>query len=352
MKQNPRKGIRATRRLRDRALSGKSRGGQEKTDDQLDRSFPEAIAHEADTYLGLMEVQNYAPRSILRHRDSLRLFLRWAQDRDLRRAQQITKPILESYQRHLWNHRKSNSKPLGISSQRERLVVLRKFFSWLCRENRLPSNPASELVLPRPEKRLPDQALTLGQLDAVLAVPDITDPLGIRDRAILELFYSTAIRRAELAKLHLDDIHHERRVLHVRLGKGRKDRYVPIGKRALRWLERYLSEVRPLLVLNHSEQALFLTSYGGPFSPDVLGRQVGTHIRTAAMGRKGGTHLLRHTCASHLHEAGADIRYIQQLLGHEHLDTTAIYTQIGITQLQDIHARFHPAEQSRQDPET
>jgi integrase/recombinase XerD len=352
MSRNPRKGIDAARQLRQRALSGKNKGGQSKTGDGLDRSFPEALAHEADTYLGLMEVQNYAPRSILRYRDSLRLFLQWAQDRDLRRALEVTKPILESYQRHLWNHRKSNGKPLGISSQRERLVVLRKFFSWLCRENRLPSNPASEIILPRPEKRLPDQALTIGQLDAVLAIPDLTDPLGIRDRAILELFYSTAIRRTELANLCLDDIHHERRVLHVRLGKNRKDRYVPIGTRALRWLDRYLSEVRPLLVLDHGEQALFLTSYGGAFSPDVLGRKVGSQIRASKMGRTGGTHLLRHTCASHLHEAGADIRYIQQLLGHEHLDTTAIYTQIGIKQLQEIHARFHPAEQPRRDPGT
>lgn len=338
------KGIHASRHLRKRALEGKSRGGREKPDDGLDRSFSGAIAHDADDYLQLMEVRNYAPRSILRHRDSLRQFMAWAQDRDLRRAGQITKPILESYQRWVWNYRKGNGKPLGISTQRERLAVLQKFFRWMCREDRLASNPASELVLPRPEKRLPDPALTPGQLDAVLAMPDVGDPLGVRDRAILEMFYSTAIRRSELAGLTLDAVHHERRTLHIRLGKGRKDRYVPIGQRALAWLNRYLDEVRPRLVINHSEQALFVTSYGGGFSADVLGRMVGKYIAKADMGRTGGCHLLRHTCAGHLHEAGAGIRYIQQLLGHEHLDTTAIYTQIGIRQLQDVHARFHPAE--------
>ena len=103
-------------------------------------------------------------------------------------APEITKPILESYQRWTWNYRKSNGKPLGISTQRQRIVVLQKFFRWMCRDDRLPSNPASELVLPRPEKRLPEQAPTIGQLDAVLAMPDLDDPLGIRDRAILELF--------------------------------------------------------------------------------------------------------------------------------------------------------------------
>lgn len=351
IKPNRAKGIEAARVLRQRALNGKSRGGQDKQSDGLDRSFEGAIAHDGDAYISRMEVQNYAPRSLMRHRDCLRLFMQWAQERDLRRACDITKPILESYQRHIWNYRKTNGKPLGISSQRERIMVLQKFFRWMCRDNRLTSNPASELVLPRNEKRLPEQALTHGQLDAVLAVPDLGDPLGVRDRAILELFYSTAIRRAELVNLQLDDIHHERRIVHVRLGKGRKDRYVPIGNRALRWLTRYLDEVRPLLVLQHSEQALFVTSYGGGFSPDVLGRKVASCIRQAKIGRTGGTHLLRHTCASHLHEAGADIRYIQQLLGHEHLDTTAIYTQIGIKALQEVHARFHPAEQPRREPE-
>ncbi len=193
------------------------------------------------------------------------------------------------------------------------------------------------------ERRLPVAALTREQMSQLFAVPNVTDPLGLRDRAILELFYSSGIRRTELCKIELPQLHLERRTLHIRQGKGKKDRFVPIGEHALYWLERYLSESRPQLKLNTRSDALFLTSYGGPFHPDVLSRLVSQWMADA--GIKGSCHLLRHTCASHMLEGGADIRYIQQLLGHEDLKTTAIYTEVNIRQLQEVHARCHPSSQ-------
>jgi integrase/recombinase XerD len=193
------------------------------------------------------------------------------------------------------------------------------------------------------EKRLPGEALSLGEVQRLLAVPDVSDPLGIRDRAMLELFYSTGMRRAELCRLELPDLHTERRTVHIRKGKGRKDRMVPIGQRAALWVERYLQETRPRLCLDTRTQALFLTGYGGPFNPDVLSRMVTDWVRKAGLPKKGSCHLLRHTCATHMLEGGADIRYIQQLLGHEKLDTTAIYTEVSIKQLQEVHARCHPS---------
>ena len=119
---------------------------------------------------------------------------------------------------------------------------------------------------------------------------------------------------------------------------------VPVGQRALRWVEKYLEDVRPLLMVKAAEPALFLSGYGEPFNADVLGRKVVQYIAAANTGHPGGAHLLRHTCATHLLEGGADIRYIQQLLGHEKLETTAIYTEVSIIQLQAVHARCHPAE--------
>lgn len=174
--------------------------------------------------------------------------------------QSNAKAIPESYQRHLWRWRKKNGKPLGISTQRSRLSTLKDYFAWLTKKNLLPANPASELELPRQEKRLPVQALTLSQVKAVLNVPDSTDLLGIRDRAILEVFYSAGLRRGELARLELTDLNRERQTLHLRLGKGHKDRVVPVGNRALEWLEKYLEETRSRLVLDLFEKALFLTS--------------------------------------------------------------------------------------------
>ena len=204
-------------------------------------------------------------------------------------------------------------------------------------------NPASELEMPRPEKRLPQDVLSLGEVQRLMAVPDVADPLGIRDRAMLELFYSTGMRRTELCRLELPDLHTERRTVHIRQGKGHKDRMVPVGGHAAYWLERYLQETRPRLCLDTRTPALFLTGYGGPFNPDVLSRMVSVWMARAGLPKKGSCHLLRHTCATHMLEGGADIRYIQQLLGHAKLDTTAIYTEVSIKQLQEVHARCHPS---------
>jgi integrase/recombinase XerD len=150
------------------------------------------------------------------------------------------------------------------------------------------------------------------------------------------------LRRAELCQLQLADLNAERRTLRV-FGKGKKDRVVPVGLRAMQWVERYLREVRPRLCLDTRTQALFLTGYGDAFNPDVLSRMVSAWLRQAGLKRKGCCHVLRHTCATHMLENGADIRFIQQLLGHEKLDTTAIYTEVSIKQLQEVHARCHPS---------
>jgi integrase/recombinase XerD len=315
--------------------------------DELPTGEPGSLAHEAAAYLESLAVRNYTPDTIEGRRDALKFFLIWAHERELRQPSEITKPILESYQRHLWRWRKKNGKPLGISTQRGRLGTLKDYFSWLTKQNAILANPASELEMPRPEKRLPKEPLGLHQVEAVIAAPDIADPLGLRDRAMLELFYSAGLRRIELARLRMEDLNRERQTLQIRQGKGHKDRVVPVGDRALTWLERYLDEVRPRLALDAQQPALFLTSYGEAFNPDVISRMVTRYIKHADIDRPGSCHLLRHTCATHMLEGGADIRFIQQLLGHEKLETTAIYTQVSIEQLKDVHRRTHPAEKPK-----
>lgn len=337
-------GYRAVRWLRTRP-QGK-RGGQEKPDDGLTRQGP-TMASLADDHLEYLLVIHYSADGIENRRKELKCFLVWAQERDLLYPEQITRTILESYQRWLWAYRKKNGMPLGVSTQRLRLSSVLLFFRWLCRQRLLEANPAGEVELPRPEKRLPVEALTVSEVEAVLAQPNIGDPLGIRDRAILELFYSTGVRRSEMARLEVGDLNREKHLLRVRRGKGGKERVVPVGARALEWTGKYLDDVRHLLVVKPDEPGLFLSGYGEPFNPDVLGRKVVRYITDAGIGRKGGAHLLRHTCATHLLEGGADIRYIQQLLGHENLETTAIYTEVSIVQLQAVHARCHPAERSQ-----
>ena len=266
------KGIKAVEWLAHRTKA--QRGGNDRRPDNFDRSAPDALALWRDGYLESLASRNYAEGTLEGRGDALKVFLAWAGERDLTRASQITRPILESYQRWLWRCLKANGQRLGWSTQRNRLGVLKDFFRWVTRQDVILHNPASEVELPRMEKRLPQAVLTLPEVERLLAVPDVTDPLGIRDRTMLEVFYSCGIRRTELCRIELPDVNTERRTLHVRLGKGKKDRVVPIGTRAVHWLEHYLQAVRPRLCLDTRTQALFLTGYGGPFNPDVVSRMV------------------------------------------------------------------------------
>jgi len=341
---NKKKGHQRSKHLRDRAQD--KRGGNAAA--ELPTGAQGTLAHHAAQYLERLAVRNYTADTIEGRKDALKVFLLWAIERDLTEPNAITKLILESYQRHLWRWKKQNGKPLGISTQRGRLSTVKDFFAYLVKSNHIPANPASEIEMPRSEKRLPKEPLGLNQIKSILAVPDISDPLGIRDRAMLELFYSAGIRRSELAKLRLEDLNRERQTLQIRQAKHHKDRVVPVGNRALHWLERYLEESRPKLLLQPNEKALFLSSYGEAFNPDVLSRMVTKFIKQAEIERQGSCHLLRHTCATHMLEGGADIRFIQQLLGHEKLETTAIYTQVSIEQLKAVHAQTHPAEKPKE----
>jgi len=330
-----------------RKRSEDKRGGQDKPDDGFDRRGP-TIAANVDRYLDWLRFHNRTPMAVNGRWAELKPFLAWSEERGLFDPEQITRSILESYQRYLWRYRKKNGKPLGTSTQRGRLGGVKRFFSWLTKQRIIEANPASELELPRFEKRLPMDTPSISEIETILAVPEINDALGIRDRAILELFYSTGMRRGELVGMQVADLDREKHIARVH-GKGNKDRVVPVGTRALQWVEKYLDDVRPLLLINADEQALFLTGYGHGFNPDVLGRKVIRYIRDSGTGHIGGCHLFRHACATHMLEGGADIRYIQQLLGHENLETTSIYTRVSITQLRDVHARCHPAEHGKED---
>lgn len=325
-----------------RQKSKQQRGGsKEKTELHAEQGAFQACVL---NYLKDLAVKNYSSETIENRKNYLKVFLIWLEERDLLEPKSISRQHLESYQRHLWRAKKQNGKPLSSATQRIHLICLQRFFSWLTKKDFIPANPASDIELPRREKRLPQPALSLSEVQSLLNVPDVSDRLGVRDRAILEVFYSTGVRRSELVKLEVTDINHERQTLFVRLGKGQKDRVVPLGARALEWVDKYLTEVRVNLVVDKDEKTLFLTSYGQGFNPDVLSRMVRKFLKKAEIEKAGSCHLLRHSCATHMLEAGADIRLIQQLLGHESLETTSIYTQVSIEHLREVHRETHPSE--------
>jgi integrase/recombinase XerD len=322
-------------------MRGRRKGGQRAEAPPPTRD-PLSLASLIDQWLQTLETKGYAEQTLSTNTWALKTFLGWAAERDLIQPDQIKKPMLESYQRWLYRYRKANGQPLGITTQRARLGALQRFFAWLCRQNLLHANPAADLELPRKRPRNLPKALTPDEINRILNLPDIADPLGIRDRAILELFYATGMRRSELVRLDHEDLDPALGVLRVR-GKGSKQRMVPLGPRALHWLTRYLTEVRPVLATDLNEHALFLSGYGERFSPSYLGNWVRKQMTKAEIGRTGSCHLLRHSCATHMLEGGADIKIIQQLLGHARLDTTQIYTEVGIQTLREVHSRTHPS---------
>jgi integrase/recombinase XerD len=298
-----------------------------------------------------LKMRNYAADTIRLRAFYLRSFALWCLDRDLACPAQITKPILESYQRWLYRYRKNNGQPLSWRSQTSHLTQLNQFFRYLVKFNHLPFNPAADLELPKQPKSLPKAILSSDEVERVLATPDTTTTLGLRDRAILETFYSSGIRRAELCRLRIEHIDVDRRAMFIEKGKGQKDRYVPVGVRALLWIARYVETARDSLRLDPKESTLFLTRNGTPIHPDSLTEYMRRYIKTAGIQKSGACHLFRHTMATLMLENGADIRYIQEILGHERLETTQIYTRISLRKLLEVYDRTHPAERNGDAPE-
>jgi integrase/recombinase XerD len=295
-------------------------------------------------HLRSLEVRNYSEFTVKGRAGHIQFFIDWLKERGITEPVEVTRPVLERYQRHLFYSRKKNGEPLSFSSQHARLVPLRVWFRWMTRQNHILHNPASEIDLPRLGRSLPKVILSAQEVEQIMTLCDVEEPIGLRDRALLEVLYSTGMRRLEIVRLKLYDLQLDRGLILVNQGKGSKDRYVPIGARAAAWLEKYMREGRPQLISEPDDFSVFLTAQGEPFSRDHLTFVVRGRIEDAKLGKGGACHLFRHTMATLMHENGADIRHIQALLGHEDIRTTQIYTQVAIRALQQIHAATHPAE--------
>lgn len=296
-----------------------------------------------EEYLEWLAAQNFSIDTVVTFRTTISYFVEWCVERGLNDPAEITRPILERYQRALYHYRKSDGQPLTFRTQNSRLRSLKGWFRWLARQNYLLHNPASEIILPRLENRLPKYILNAEEAETVLQQPDIAVPEGLRDRAILETFYATGMRRMEVASLKVYDIDHERGALMIRQGKGKKDRYIPIGGRALAWLGKYTRDARAGLLTGADDGTVFLTDLGEPYTRVQLTTLVRGYVRKSKIGKMGGCHLFRHTVATLMLENGADIRVIQEMLGHAKISTTELYTRVSINLLrQCISPRTPP----------
>jgi len=220
------------------------------------------------------------------------------------------------------------------------LSSMRRFYQHMVREKRVAEDPSALIDSPKLGHPLP-KALTETEVEALLAAPDVEDVLGLRDRAMLELLYASGLRVSELVGLGLAQVNTRQGVVRV-MGKGRKERLVPLGEEALSWLERYLREARPVLVKGRPAESLFPTRRGVAMTRQAFWHLVKRHAKRAGLKKALSPHTLRHSFATHLVNHGADLRVVQMLLGHSDLSTTQIYTHVARERLKQLHAQHHP----------
>jgi integrase/recombinase XerD len=231
-------------------------------------------------------------------------------------------------------------KPFSARSQARLLSALRRFYRFLVRERLRPDDPTARIEAPRLGRPLP-KGLSAPDVEKLLAAPDTGDTLGLRDRAMLELMYASGLRVSELVRLPTHQLNLQRGVVQI-IGKGGRERLVPIGEEAAHWLERYLRQGRPELVGNATAEAVFVSRRGAGMTRQNFWHLIKRYARQAGVSARLSPHTLRHAFATHLLEHGADLRAVQMLLGHRDLSTTQIYTHVTRARLKSLHEKHHP----------
>ncbi len=297
-------------------------------------------------YLNDCMSRGHSNKTVDGRRSSLGAFVRWCYEQNIRFVEEIEQATLELYRGYISSYYDPRRcKKLDIATQRSRLTAVRMLLRRLHYHQLIPSNAAAFFELPTVPHRIPKAVLSEKEIELILAHVLLYGKKGIRDRAILETFYATGIRRMELGRLAITDIDTSKRVLRVNAGKGGKDRRVPIAGRACSWIDRYLKEIRPRVSHTDSGPTLFLSDKGYPLAPNQLSRIGGNYIHLAGVNKPGACHLWRHSAATLMLENGAGLRYIQEMLGHASITTTQIYTHVTIMQLKEVYAKTHPAAQ-------
>jgi integrase/recombinase XerD len=272
-------------------------------------------------------------------------FVEWAAGQGIKNWKAVELRHLMGFLQHereraLANQPKESPRRLSSESVYLEIAALRAFYRFAEGEKLLPSNVAENLSLPRRWKRLP-KALTSQEIEKLLTPETPETPQSLCDQAILELAYASGLRLAELRGVRLEQLHLEAGFINV-IGKGNKERVVPVGSKAVAALERYLGAGRPQLVTPRSPASVFLTRRGTPFAPVTLWLRIKQRVRRAGIARNVTPHMLRHSFATHLLEHGADLRVIQELLGHASISTTEVYTHVAGNRLREVHRKYHP----------
>lgn len=291
-----------------------------------------------------LRMDNYSPRTVDDYPSQLKLFVQYLESTSLEDFNQIDREALHQYQMYLYGLEKKG-KPLTLQAQSSRLAPVKAFFRYLAKKDYFLYDPAASLELPGERRSLPRGIMSKKEISRILIQPDPETALGLRDKAILELLYSTGIRNTELRNLTIYDVNISHGELRINQGKGGKDRVVPIGEIAGQYLQTYLKEARPKLVKEETN-ILFVSVNGKQLSRYILSWLVGKYGRKAGIDRRITPHIFRHTCATHMLRGRSNLRYIQELLGHSSIATTQIYTKVEVSDLKKEHKRCHPRERN------
>ena len=309
---------------------------------------PNGLSHQAHSYLVWYSSRGYSSETLVNMSDKFRMFLEWCSDRALTSVEELTPHLFERYQRHVSEKRTKSGSKISTRTQLESLGFLIHFCGYLVRTGIVQHNAASIITLPRTPQRLPRSLMTLEEMDILLSQPDLSTALGIRDRAMLEVVFATALRSVELVALSLEDFDSSRKVLHVGSGPNRREREIPIYSRTVDWVHRYFDESRIVFSLEHPEdRALFIGQLGKRLAAGYVEHLFGYYAQSAGFEHGSIFRRIRDTVGVEMFDSGADARYVQEVLGHVCLQSTLKYARLSISRLCKVHGNTHPAELNR-----
>lgn len=293
-----------------------------------------------------LKVLNRSDATIKAYAGNVRLFLAH-ETRDIRT---VTRTDMEAYAATIYDYRNKEGKGYSTASISIKIRSLKRFFEFLEGSNIIFIKPMEYIHEPKPDRSIPRTILSVSEMERLLDQPNLGTKTGIRDRAVLEVFYTTGIRLNELCSLTIYDADLQGRMLRINHGKGKKDRVVPLGKHAIRFLREYISKIRPVFTRkNRKSRILFVTQQGEPLSKQVVAIMVRTGAREAGLNKQVTPHTLRHTFASQMVRNGADVLAVQKMLGHESLKTTQGYIKSLKSDLKKVHDKSHPRERDKVD---
>lgn len=276
----------------------------------------------------------------------LKRFYIWCLPQNVRYIDDINLELLDDYIEYLNSYRKPlDDKPLSKAQKRNLVTFVKTFIKTLYMKEVLTKHALEHLELPSRGRQLPKAIFSVEEIERILAQTLVFNTRGFRDRAILETFFASGVRRTELSFLELDDVDFTERLLRINHGKGDKERIVPISKRACEWLAFYVTKIRPMFTFVGSANALFLDNQGNQYRPNKLSDMASGYVKLAGINRQGSCYLFRHATATTMLDNGADLRHVQEMLGHSSINTTQIYTFVSRNKLSGVYKNSHPSAQ-------